>query len=117
MAGQWQLWIVLALTATWVLAGGMKVAGVGPAIRHRGRVGMSVGAMRLAGVAETSGGVGLLVGVWLFKPLAVLASVCLVVLMAGAIFMHVSHHDRWYGAANAILMGTIMAAMAVDLSR
>lgn len=115
--GHWEQWFGLALGAIWVTAGVPKVAGVGPAVRHRDRVGMSVEGMRLVGVAETSGGVGLSAGVLLFTPLAVLASVCLVVLMGGAVVMHITHHDRWYGPINAIVMGAIMAAMAVFLAR
>ena len=113
----WQQWFGLALGAIWVGAGLPKVAGIGPAVRHRGRVGMSVEGMRLVGVAEASGGAGLSVGVLLFTPLAVLASVCLVVLMGGAVFMHITHGDRWYGPINAIVMGGLMAAMAVFLVR
>ena len=109
------LWFGGVLAATWIGAGIPKMAGKGPAIKARGRVGMTVKGMRLVGLAETSGGVGVAGGLWLFTPLAVLSSACLVALMIGAIRAHLVNHDRWYGSFNAIMMGTLMVVLIARL--
>lgn len=109
------LWLGGLLSATWIGAGIPKMAGKGPAIKARGRVGMTVAGMRLVGVAETAGGCGLVLGLWLFTPLAVLSSACLVALMIGAIRAHLVNRDRWYGPVNAIVMGGLMIVQIVLL--
>jgi DoxX-like protein len=109
------LWLGGILAATWSSAGLPKILGRGPAIRAVDRVGMTVYGMRWVGMAETAGGVGVGGGIWLFTPLAVLSSACLVALMIGAIRAHVVNHDRWYGPINAIVMGTLMIVLIVLL--
>lgn len=110
------LWFGGVLSATWVTAGIPKIAGKGPAIRAVDRVGMTVKGMRLVGVAETTGGIGLAGGLWLFTPLGILSSACLVALMVGAVRAHIVSRDRWYGPINAVAMGSLMIVQIVLLA-
>src|SRR6187399_654890 len=78
----------LVVAVLFVAGGAAKLIGV-PAMRADAeRFGLPYQGLRLVGVLECAGGLGLLTGS-LWKPLPVAAAVGLVLLLAGAVLFHV----------------------------
>ncbi|MFI7601985.1 DoxX family protein [Actinoplanes sp. NPDC049681] len=74
----------LLLAALFLIAGGVKVAGLRPSLRIRDHLGMTPTAWRTIGLLEAAGAVGLLAGLGV-SVLGLLAAIGLAVLMLGAI--------------------------------
>lgn len=85
---KWVVRIIQGLLAVgFILFGTMKLTGNEMLDQTFTALGYSTGFMYFLGICEVLGAIGLLVGYWRPK-LAILASVGLVLLLAGAVFSH-----------------------------
>ena len=89
-------------------AGSGKVAANKMAQEQAAHSGFSVTAYRRIGALEVAGAVGLLVGLWL-APLGVAAGIGLVLMMVGAVVVHVRIKDPIKMAAPAAVLGLLYA--------
>jgi len=110
-----------------IFAGLLAFAAIGSAISKLMKVPDVMSAMASVGVKpqqipglaflEIAGGLGIIAGIW-NKPLGVLASACLVLYFAGALFTHISrkHKVADFGAALGIFIIACMTT-ALQLKR
>ena len=97
-------------------AGAGKVAANKMAQEQAAHSGFSVAAYRRIGALELAGAIGLLVGLW-WAPLGVAAGIGLVLLMAGAVVVHVRLKDPVKLAAPAAVLGLLaLAAVLLRLA-
>jgi hypothetical protein len=109
--------IVLAvlLAAVFLLVGSAKLAAV-PAMREAAaHVGMTVTHYRLLGALEVAAAVGLLAGLR-FTALGVAASAGLVLLMVGAVVVHLRSGDPATRCLPAVVVGVLAAVHLVLLA-
>lgn len=85
--------LLTVLVAVFGLLGAAKVAAVSPMPAKAAHLGFTVDQYRAIGALELAGVVGLLIGrTW--HPLTVAAGAGLIVLLLGAAWSHISHHDE-----------------------
>ena len=97
--------MIVAFTA----AGSAKLAAV-PAMRHRAaHVGFSIAAYRRIGVLEVLGVAGLLVGA-VVPVIGALAAAGLLLLLGGALVVHLRNGDGLRDMAPALALGLVTAA-------
>lgn len=84
--------LAVALAFVFVTTGLPKVTLAPGALRTLGRIGVPPAIVRLAGVTETAGAVGLVAGIWV-PWLGVLAASLLAVQMVAAVAWHLVRHD------------------------
>jgi uncharacterized membrane protein YphA (DoxX/SURF4 family) len=101
------------LTAGFLAAGLMKLAGVAQSLEARDRFGISASSWRVIGVLEIAGGVGAAVGLAV-RPLGLAATTGLVLVGLGAIATHVRVKDPASEAAPAGI-ALLLAAAALAL--
>ncbi|AHK32905.1 hypothetical protein OPAG_00113 [Rhodococcus opacus PD630] len=77
--------------------------------------GLSRQQVRLIGVAELAGGVGVLVGLY-WTPLGVISTVALLILLLCAIAFHVRHGDYGNPDTRAVAMPAVYLAMLAVLA-
>ncbi|MFF8193190.1 DoxX family protein [Streptomyces bobili] len=109
--------IVLAalLAAIFLLLGSAKLAAV-PAMRQAAaHVGMTTTHYRLLGALEVAAAAGLLLGLWI-TPLGAAASLGLILLMAGAVVVHVRSGDPAARCLPAVVVGALACAHLVLLA-
>lgn len=98
--------LLVLLVAVFGLLGGAKVAAVSPMPAKAAHLGFTVDQYRGIGALELAGVVGLLIGrVW--HPLTFAAGVGLILLLFGAAWSHISHHD----APRDVAVPLIVAAL------
>ncbi|WP_199429331.1 DoxX family protein [Qaidamihabitans albus] len=104
----------LLLTVAFLGAAGLRIAGA-PSIRAAdARLGVSPALDRAIGALELAAVAGLIAGFW-FRPLALAASIGLVLLMIGAVTYHLRARDPAALAAPAATLGLAAVANAVLL--
>jgi uncharacterized membrane protein YphA (DoxX/SURF4 family) len=105
------LWVVSGLLAAlFLFAGFGKVSGDPQVAEGFGRYGYSLGFAKFIGVCELAGGVGLLI-----PRLATLAAGGLAIIIAGAIFTHLSHREMGPGVFTLVLLGVLLLVAWVRL--
>ena len=104
--------LVVLLALAFAMAGGQKVAGAKQAMDQADHFGIARERYRIIGALELLAVIGLLAGlaVW---PLGVVAGVGLVLLMAGAVVVHIRTGDKVAHFAPAIALGALAAAEVV----
>ncbi|MER6128507.1 DoxX family protein [Streptomyces sp. NPDC001795] len=108
--------IVLAvlLAGIFLLLGSAKLAAV-PAMRQAAaHVGMTTTYYRLLGALEVAAAAGLLLGLWI-TVLGAAASVGLILLMAGAVVVHLRSGDPAARCLPAVIAGALAGAHLVAL--
>ncbi|MBK1784789.1 DoxX family protein [Prauserella cavernicola] len=104
----------LLLTAAFVGAGGARLAGAQPLKSYAGHLGLSTQVNHAIGALELAAAAGLIVGFW-FRPVALAASIGLVVMMVGTVLRHLRVKDSPAVAAPAASLGVLAVANAVLL--
>jgi hypothetical protein len=99
------------LTAAFLVAGGAKLAGAKPLADQFREFGLSLGLMRIIGVLEVAGAVGL----WV-KPFPVWAAVGLAALMIGAIVNHLKAKHPFAKSAPSLVLLVLLAIVAITLA-
>jgi hypothetical protein len=104
--------LVVLLALAYAMAGGQKVAGAKSAMDQADHFGIAHDRYKIIGALEIIAAIGLLVGlaVW---PLGVAAGVGLVLLMVGAVIVHIRAKDKIALFAPAIVLGALAAAEVV----
>ena len=102
------LTVIISVVAAvaFAVSGYSKVNGAEPERAQADRLGVEWPAYRLIGVAELLGAAGLLVGLWL-SWLGAVAAFCLVALMIGALYTHMTAGDRAAEMRPAMLYGLL----------
>ncbi|MDN3352246.1 DoxX family protein [Actinomadura sp. DC4] len=106
--------VVLAvlLALAFGAAGGQKVAGVKSAMDNADHLRFSHNTWKGIGALEVLGAIGLLVGLALW-PLGVAAGAGLVLLMAGAVIVHIRNGDPIKVFAPALVLGVLALAEVI----
>ncbi|MFB9313475.1 DoxX family protein [Nocardioides plantarum] len=108
--------VVLALTVAvslaFTAAGAAKLAATDDMRRRADHLGWSVRSYRVIGTLELAGAAGLLVGLAL-TGLAVAAAAALVMLMAGAVAVHLRSGDAVTAAVPAAVLGAATVVLLV----
>ncbi|PXY31469.1 DoxX family protein [Prauserella muralis] len=104
----------LLLTVAFVGAGGARLAGAEPLRGYAEHLGISARGNRAIGALELAAAAGLIVGFW-FRPVALAASIGLVLMMIGTVFRHVRARDPVAVASPATTLGVLAVANAVLL--
>jgi hypothetical protein len=104
----------VALAAAMALTAARKVNPDKSSLALRDRLGVSARLWSAVGLPEAAAAVGLVVGLW-WAPLGVAAATGVVLLMAGAIGLHL--RARFLGAALAPPIGILVVAVAVAALR
>jgi uncharacterized membrane protein YphA (DoxX/SURF4 family) len=103
----------IAAALVFLLAGGMKVAMRPGVAKNLRRLGVDSGGIRMIGILEIAGAIGLLAGVWM-PPLRVAAAAGFVCLLIGALTYHARAGD--FGdrrtRAEALAPGVLLAVTA-----
>jgi uncharacterized membrane protein YphA (DoxX/SURF4 family) len=104
--------LVVLLALTFAMAGAQKAAGAKSATDQADHFGIAHGRYKIIGALELVAVIGLLAGlaVW---PLGVAAGVGLVLLMVGAVIVHIRTGDKVAHFAPAIVLGALAAAEVV----
>ena len=84
--------LLALLSAVFVLLGTAKVAAVSPMPAKAAHLGFTVDQYRGIGALELAGVAGLLLG-RLWHPLTAISGIGLIILLLGAAWAHISHHD------------------------
>ena len=100
----WTLQILFGLLFTF--HGIMMAAKLGPMSEQLDQMPYSVGFLTFIGVCETLGGLGLLLPVWtgILPWLTPLAAAGLAIIMAGAVWTHISHHEVPQSAVTSLIV-------------
>jgi hypothetical protein len=98
------------LTAAFLMAGGAKLAGAKPLADQFREFGLPLGLMRVIGVLEVAGAIGL----WV-KPFPVWAAAGLAGLMVGAVANHLKVQHPLLKAAPSIVLGLLCVLAAVGM--
>ena len=107
--------VLAALTAVvFVVAGAAKILAVPPMQAAAGHAGFSVDAYRRIGVLEVAGAGGVLIGV-IYPLIGGVASVGLLMLLAGAMVTHLRSHDRPRQVAPAVICIVLVAGYLAAL--
>lgn len=104
----------LLLTVAFVSAGGARIAGMPPLRGYAEHLHISPQANRVIGALELAAAAGLIVGFW-FRPVALAASIGLVLMMIGTVSRHVRARDPVAIASPATTLGVLAVANAVLL--
>jgi len=102
----------VALAAVFLLTGALKVRGVEVMRERAAQVGMTIASYRRIGWCEIAGAAGLLAGLAV-PALAVAALVALILLLVGAVVVHLRSGDRPVEAAPAAVCGLAAVALLV----
>ena len=107
--------VLAALTVVvFVAAGAAKILAVPPMQAAAAHAGFSVDAYRRIGVLEVAGAAGVLVG-GIYPLIGGLASVGLLMLLAGAVATHLRNHDRPRQVAPAVVCVLLVAGYLAAL--
>ena len=100
------------LAVEFAFTGIIKILGTATARANAAHLGISLRLSRFVGIAELAAVMGLLVGIAV-KPLAIVTSVAVVVLMAGAAGYHLKARDKVTALLPAALTGLAAIALLV----
>ena len=108
--------IVLAVLVAVIFAalGAAKILAVPPMQAAAGHAGLSVDTYRRIGVLEVAGAAGVLIGL-VYPLIGGLASVGLLMLLAGAVVTHLRNHDRPRQVAPAVVCVVLVAGYLTAL--
>ena len=99
-----------AIVAVVFLALGVaKLAAVAPMRDRAAHLGQSVASYRVIGALEIAGAVGVVLGL-VVLPLGALAGAGLLLLLGGAVVVHLRHHDQPSHLVPALAAGLLVAA-------
>lgn len=107
----------LATAAVFLIAGGSKLSNQPKMLADAERFGLSQRVYRLVGGLEAIGAAGVLIGLFIWSVIGVLACIGLLLLMLGAIAFHLRAKDSWAHTSPAILAGAVtIGSMIAQLS-
>lgn len=107
--------LAVTLAALFLLVGGPKVFAVGSARDRAAHAGLSLNAFRWVGGLETAGALGLLAGIG-WRPIGAAAGIGLLLLMIGAVVVHVRARDKPAAMLPAVITALLVLAYLMTLS-
>jgi hypothetical protein len=105
--------LAVILAVFFGLTGAMKVLALAPARQLAADVHYSIPAYRMIGVLELAGAAGVIIAIFAFPLLGVLAALGLLTLMGAALGTHVRNGDPVGKAAPAVVLGLLAAGYVV----